>query len=123
MTYGELLPTPDAIETVKDVIAGMPQAFDAQAAGELAATIQFDITDEEPGDYHVTIDKGSCAAYAGAHPSPTATIMTPADVWLKIVRGEMNATTAFMTRKLKASGDMNLLMNMAKLFRAGGKGS
>ena len=98
MSCGERLPAPKEYETIRDVIAGMPLAFDAAAAGDLVATIQFDVTDEEPGDYHVTIDKGVCKAYAGAHPSPTATVHTPADVWLKLVRGELNATNAFMNR-------------------------
>ena len=118
MSHGELLPTPKSFETIRDVIAGMPQAFDAEVAGDLVATIQFDVTDEEPGDYHVTIDKGECQAYAGAHPDPTATVHTPAEVWLKLVRGELNATNAFMSRQFTISGDMGLLMKMTSLFGA-----
>jgi putative sterol carrier protein len=44
------------------------------------------------------------------------TIKTPADVWLKISRGELNGATAFMTGKFKVSGKMDLLMKMAKFF-------
>jgi putative sterol carrier protein len=118
MSHGELLPPPQSYESVRDVIAGMPSAFDSAAAGDLDATIQFDITDEEPGDYYVTIENGVCKAYAGAHPDPTATIHTPADVWLQIVRGELKAATAFMGRQFTTSGDMGLLMRMTALFGA-----
>ena len=123
MSHGELLPTPQSYESVRDVIAGMPLAFDGAAAADLVATIQFDITDEDPGDYHVTIENGVCKAYAGAHPDPTATIHTPADVWLQIVRGELQAANAFMSRRFTTSGDMALLLRMTALFGARPEGS
>ena len=118
MSHGEPLPAPKSYESIRDVIAGMPLAFDATAAGDLVATIQFDVTDEEPGDYHVAIENGACKAYAGAHPNPTATIHTPADVWLRIVRGELNAANAFMSRQFTTSGNMGLLLRMTALFGA-----
>jgi len=117
MSYGELLPEPTSMETARDVIAGMPKAFDAEAAGDLTATIQYHVVDEPPGDYYVTIENGICKAYAGVHPDPTATIRTPANVWLRIVRGELDGGTAFMTQQFTATGDMGLLMKMASLFR------
>jgi len=120
MSHGELLPAPKTktLESIRDVIAGMPLAFNAAEAGDLVATIEFDVTDEEPGDYHVIIEKGVCKAYAGVHPTPTATKHTPADVWLKIVRGELDATNAFMSQQFTTSGDMGLLMKMTALFGA-----
>jgi multimeric flavodoxin WrbA/putative sterol carrier protein len=119
---GAALPPPKSTETIRDMIAGMPLAFNAEAAGELEAAVQFDITDEEPGDYYITISKGVCTAYEGKHAEPTVTIKTPADVWLKISRGEMNGAQAFMMGKFKVSGKMDLLMKMAKLFSAPPKG-
>jgi putative sterol carrier protein len=104
------------METIHDMIAGMALAFNAEAAGDLEAVVQFDITDEEPGDYYLTISEGICKAYEGKHEEPTVTIKTPADVWLKISRGEMNGASAFMMGKFKVSGKMDLLMKMAKLF-------
>jgi putative sterol carrier protein len=115
---GIALSPPESVETIRDMIAGMPLAFNAEAAGDLKAVVQFDITDEEPGDYYITISDGTCASYEGKYADPTVTIRTPADVWLKISRGEMNGATAFMTGKFKISGKLDLLMKMAKLFTA-----
>jgi len=117
-TDGVALSPPDSVETIRDMIAGMPLAFNADAAGDLKAVVQFDITDEEPGDYYITISDRTCTSYEGKHADPTVTIRTPADVWLKISRGEMNGATAFMTGKFKISGKLDLLMKMAKLFTA-----
>lgn len=112
------LPPPDRIETIRDMIAGMPLAFNAEAAGDLKAVVQFDISDEEPGDYYITISDGICTSYEGKHTDPSVTIRTPSDVWLKISRGELSGATAYMTGKFKVSGKLELLMKMAKLFSA-----
>jgi putative sterol carrier protein len=111
-----VLPPPSSVETIRDLIAAMPLAFNGEAAGELEAVFQFDITDEDPGNYYLTIMEGTCISYEGIHPAPNATIRTPADVWLKISRGEMNGATAFMTGKYKVTGNLQLLMKMEKLF-------
>ena len=47
---------------------------------------------------------------------PTLKINTPANVWLKIARKEMNGAMALMTGKYKASGKITLLMKMDKIF-------
>ncbi len=110
------LSPPSSVETIHDLIAAMPLAFKSEAAGDLEAVFQFDITDEDPGDYYLTIADGICTAYEGTHPDPNATIRTPADVWLKISRGQMNGAAAFMTGKYKVTGNLQLLMKMEKLF-------
>ena len=106
----------DAQETVRDLIAGMPQVFNPQAAEDLEAVIQFDITDEEPGDYFLMIENSICRAYMGEHPNPMMTIHTPADVWMKISRGEMSGPFTFILRRYKVSGDVGLLRKMSDLF-------
>jgi len=113
---GDPLPPPAGRETMADLVAGMPLAFSAGAAGDLVAVIQFDVTDETPGAYFVTIEGGTCTAYAGTHPAPSLTIHTPADVWMKISRGELGGPRAFMERQFSITGDMNMLMKLGSLF-------
>jgi len=115
---GDPLPPPAGRETMADLVAGMPLAFSAETAGDLAAVIQFDVADETPGAYFVTIEGGRCTAYAGTHSSPALTIHTPADVWLKISRGELSGTTAFMGKQFSITGDMNILLKLGSLFSA-----
>ena len=45
-----------------------------------------------------------------------ATISTSAETFDKIVAGEQNPTTAYMTGKLKIKGDMGAAMKLQKLF-------
>jgi len=66
--------------------------------------------------YDIMDSEGKCDFSVGAVVDPTLTIITPADVWLKIARKEMNGAVALMSRKYKASGKLGLLLKMDKLF-------
>jgi putative sterol carrier protein len=103
---------------MRDLVAGMAMVFNPQAAGDLEAVIQFQVTGDDSGNYYLDIAQGRCAAYEGEHPQPTLTIHTPADVWLAISRGEMNGATALMTGKYSVKGNLGLLMRFNKLFSA-----
>ncbi len=116
MGVSTLLPPPQSTDTVRDLVAGMAARFDAKAADGLQAVIQFDVTDEEPGQYYLDIAEGVCAAFGGVHPKPTLTVHTPANVWMAIRRGEMNGAEAMMSGKYSIQGDLALLIRLNKLF-------
>ena len=66
---------------LRQTLEGMPLVFDPAAAGELTATIQFDVSGPEPGAYHLRIGGGECTFHEGTTASPSLTISTPSDVW------------------------------------------
>ncbi|MCP4139890.1 MAG: hypothetical protein GY755_06310 [Chloroflexi bacterium] len=101
-----------------ETIAGMPTAFNAEAAGDLVADIQFDVSGTEPGTYHLHIESGTCQFHEGEAASPSLTIKTPSEIWLAISRGEMDGQTAFMEQKYTVEGDFSLLMKMNQLFKS-----
>ena len=113
------LPPPQSMDSMRDLLSGMAFSFDPKAAGDLKAAIQFDVTDEDPGQYYLDIAEGRCTAYAGQHPSPTMTLTTPSTVWMAISRGEMTGAGALMSGKYSVKGDLSLLMRMGKLFGRG----
>jgi putative sterol carrier protein len=100
-----------------DTIAGMPTAFNAEAASDLSAHIQFNVSGEEPGIYYLHIETGACTFHEGESSSPALTIQTPSEVWLAISRGEMDGQMAFMQQKYTVEGDFSLLMKMNELFK------
>ena len=99
-------------------IEGMPLTFNAEAAGVLTATIQFDITGTDPGIYHLHITKGECTFHTGPADEPTLTVDTPSDIWLKISRGELSGQDALMQGLYTANGDLSLLLRMDSLFKS-----
>jgi len=103
-------------ETCKEGLLAMPSTFKADKAAGVSAVIQFKVTGAEPGDYYLEVKDGKCAASEGESGSPTVTINTPSDVWLKIMRRELDATTAFMSGQFTFTGDMGTLMQMGSWF-------
>jgi len=101
----------------RDLVAKMTSAFNSSAAGNLAATIQFHATGNEPGNYCLHIEDGKCTFNEGVAKSPTVTIHTPSEVWIAINKGEMDGAQAFMQGKLRVEGDFGLLMKMRDLFK------
>ena len=81
--------------------AGMTNSyvFDIDGAG----TWTVDVADGE-----VTVTEGSGEA--------DATISASEETFQQIAEGDLNATTAYMTGKLKVKGDMGAAMKLQRLF-------
>ena len=100
-----------------EIIAGMPEVFDAEVAGDLAADIQFDVSGGEPGSYYLHIEAGTCSFLEGEADSPSLTIHPPSEVWLSISQGEMDGQAALMQGKYTVEGDFNLLLKLNDMFK------
>ena len=101
----------------RQTIEGMPIVFNAAAAGDMKATVQFDASGPEPGQYHLCIDSGHCSFHRGPAQQPTLTIRTPSDIWLKINSGELSGLDALVKGLYTVDGDANLLAQMEQLFK------
>ena len=104
--------------TCRDIIAGMPRAFNAEAARGMNADIQFRVSGEEPGDYYLHIEGDACTFHEGIVEAQL-TIHTPCEVWVAVSNGEMDGQQAFMQGKYRVEGDFNLLLKLNDLFGAG----
>ncbi len=93
----------DSLETRADEskLAGMNNSY------------LFDIDGE--GQWLVKVADGKLTVNEGGGDAD-ATISTTAETFDKIVAGEQNPTTAYMTGKLKIKGDMGAAMKLQKLF-------
>ncbi|NWF94243.1 MAG: SCP2 sterol-binding domain-containing protein, partial [Syntrophaceae bacterium] len=104
------------VEDIRLLFKGMALAFNSQAAGDLKATIQFEVTGKQPGNWFLSIENGKCTSHEGKEDRPTLTIKTPSEVWLAIANRETDGQQAFMQGKYTAHGDISLLMRMKSLF-------
>jgi putative sterol carrier protein len=73
----------------------------------------FDI--DGAGKWKVDVQDGNVTVTQDAEDADV-TITTTEDTFEKIVSGEQNATSAYMTGKLKVKGDMGAAMKLQKLF-------
>ena len=105
-------------KSCRELLQAMPLGFNPAAAGGLRADLQFEIKGDEDFISHLTIAEGRCTYHDGPADKPNLVIKSPADVWLKISRGELNGQKAFMEGLYKVEGDMNLLLKLNRLFSA-----
>ena len=91
----------------------LPSRADASKTAGMTNSYLFDI--EGAGTWLVTVDDGDVTVAEGGGDAD-ATISTNEENFEKIVAGELNPTTAYMTGKLKIKGDMGAAMKLQKLF-------
>ena len=103
-------------QNCRELLQTMPLGFNPEAAGDLTAVYQFEVSGEENFVSYLKIANGRCTCHDGPADNPNLIIKTPADVWLKISRGELNGQKAFMEGRYKVSGDINLLLKLNRLF-------
>jgi putative sterol carrier protein len=97
----------------KDFFDSLPSRADASKLAGMTNSYLFDIEGE--GQWLVTVADGSLNVSEGTGDAD-ATIETSSETFAKIVSGEQNPTTAYMTGKLKIKGDMGAAMKLQKLF-------
>jgi putative sterol carrier protein len=82
-------------------------------------TLQFETTDPPEGAesvYYIAVADGAAKAAPGPAEDADATITSNYETAMAISKGELNTQMAFMTGKLKVSGNMaKLMMNQAML--------
>ena len=101
-------------ESVREFFETLETRVDPSKAAGLTATYLFDV--EGAGKWTVDVDDGKVNVREGGDGDADTTFTTSEDNFMKIVRGEQNPTTAYMTGKLKVKGDMGQAMKLQKLF-------
>ena len=91
----------------------LPSRADSSKTAGMNNSYLFDI--EGAGKWVVTVDDGAVSVAEGEGDADV-TISTNEENFGKIVAGELNPTTAYMTGKLKIKGDMGAAMKLQKLF-------
>ena len=104
------------MRSMSQTLDGMCLSFDSSAAVGLAATIQFEVSGDEPGTYHLRIDDGECTFHTAPAEHPTLVIRTPSEVWLRISHGELSGRDSLLQGLYEVEGDPGLLMRMDSLF-------
>ena len=99
--------------SVSEFFEGLPLRVDPSRIAGMTNTYVFDI--EGAGTWTVAIVDGTITVTEGASDAD-CTFSASEESFQKIVAGEQNPTTAYMTGKLKIKGDMGAAMKLQKLF-------
>lgn len=92
-----------------------------RAIANVDLTLQFEVPDAPDGTekrYYFKIQSGSLEASPGDAETPDATISNSYETAVAVSTGEMNTQMAFMSGKLKVSGNMAKIMMNQGVFNA-----
>ena len=103
--------------TCKEIFEKMPEQFDAEAAADWEAKVQYNIEGEGGGNWIIAVANGECNITEGTADDATATVETDAETWVGIAEGTVEPTTAFMTGKIRIQGNMADVMKSQKVFK------
>jgi multimeric flavodoxin WrbA/putative sterol carrier protein len=109
-------PDKPVFSSCRELLQAMPMGFKKEAAGDMKAVYQFEITGAESFVARIVISDGTCIYVEGPGEKADVTIKSPADVWLAVSKGELNGQAAFLSGKYKVEGNLGLLMKMGSLF-------
>jgi putative sterol carrier protein len=100
-------------ESVREFFTTLPSRVDAGKTAGMNSSYVFEIEGAgtwtvRVSDSGVTVDEGDSGG--------DCTIVTQADTFERIVRGEQNPTAAYMSGKLRIKGDMGAALKLQQLF-------
>jgi putative sterol carrier protein len=99
--------------SVQEFFESLPSRVTPERIAGVNNTYVFEIAGA--GTWTVALADGSLTVSEGAREGDV-TISASEENFQKIVAGEQNPTTAYMTGKLKIKGDMSAAMKLQKLF-------
>jgi putative sterol carrier protein len=97
----------------------MPGVFNRNAAAGLDAVFQYNIEGADGGDWYVVVKNQTCSVSEGVHANPTVSLRLADKDWIAICNGELDSMSAFMSGKLKITGDIMLAQRITSLFPLG----
>ena len=102
--------------TVKEFFQLLPDQLDSDAAEDLDAVYQFDLSGAQSGQYILTIREGACQIAEGRHADPHVVLSMAGEDCLKVLTGQLSGPAAAMSGRIKISGDIGLAMQLKALF-------
>ena len=99
--------------STRELFETLESRIDASKTAGMNNSYLFDI--DGAGKWKVDVQDGSVKVTEDEEDADV-TITTSDETFEKITSGEQNATSAYMTGKLKVKGDMGAAMKLQKLF-------
>jgi putative sterol carrier protein len=103
-------------DEVKEIFNKMPEAFIAEKAAGIKATIQIELSGDGGGSWALSIIDGQILVKEDKAISPDLTLSMDAADYLALSRGEANPMALFQAGKIKLQGNMTLALKFQEMF-------
>jgi putative sterol carrier protein len=100
-------------ESARELFEGLEERVDPARTGGTTASYRFDV--DGAGSWHVDVDDGDVAVTESDAPADCV-IRASEENLLRVVRGDLNPVTAYMTGRVKVEGDITLATRLRDLF-------
>ncbi|MGB2952731.1 MAG: SCP2 sterol-binding domain-containing protein [Gaiellaceae bacterium] len=100
-------------QTPREFFETLPSRVNEANAAGLTGSWTFQV--EPAGTWTVRVDDGHVSVEEGSDEAD-CTISTSEDIFMEIVRGERNPTSAYMTGKIRVRGELGAAMKLQRLF-------
>lgn len=84
---------------------------------DLEAKYSFQITGEESGEYGLVFENSKATVMKGGIDDADCSMTMGIDVFKKLIQGNLNAASAFMTGRLKVKGNIALGLKLEQLLK------
>jgi putative sterol carrier protein len=101
--------------TADELFASLPERFRSERAGDLRATYAFELEGVGGGSWTVRVADGALVVQDGAGTDADVTVRAKAADWLSIVEGRMDPQLAYLTKRLRVSGDLQLALRLREV--------
>ena len=105
--------------TTTELFEAIPARLNTKLAANLNKTLQWQITGDDPGIWALHLMDGTVRLIPGGVEKPDVTFTLARRDCQALEAGKLNPMQAFMTGKLKVTGDMGLAMKVPQLFPLG----
>ena len=103
------------MQRVIEVMQKLPSKFQAGAAQDLNVVFQFIIDDAL--HYCLEICEQQCRISEQDHADPNVTLRMDSETFIDVIEGRLGGTSAFLSGRLRAEGDVMLATKLGALFK------
>ena len=103
-------------DSARSFLALMKLAFNADAAGDTDARLQFNFSGDLEEACYLSINKGTITGAIGKVDQADLTVNAPFEIWMDIMTKKADGQQMFMEQKYTMEGDLGLLMQMGQFF-------
>jgi putative sterol carrier protein len=101
--------------TPTELFERLPARFRAERAGDLRAIYAFELTGDDGGEWTVRVGDGALTVEPGLATAADVTVTASAADWIAIVEGRMDPQLAYLTKKLRVSGNLQLALRLREV--------
>jgi pimeloyl-ACP methyl ester carboxylesterase len=101
-------------DEVADTVLGLPGRYDPERAPDRPR--RYHLTIAGGGAWSIVVDGPRCLVGPAARGATDAELLTDAETWLGVARGEQTGLDAFFNGRLRVEGDLNEALRLETLF-------